>query len=93
MNKSEVVQWIANKTEMSDSDVERVVNSYHACITERLAEGDQIVFVGFGSYKVSNRAERMGRNLQTGEKIRIPASKAPVFKPAKSFKETVNKKK
>ena len=61
-------------------------------ITESLVEGDKVQLVGFGSFEVRKRAARKGRNPQTKEEIKIPASKAPVFKAGKALKDLVNKK-
>ena len=90
MNKSELISALAAKTELSKKDAEKVVNSFIETITESLAKDDKIQLVGFGTFMVKNRPARNARNPRTGEEIRIPASKAPVFKAGKALKEKLN---
>ncbi len=91
MNKSELVGSIAEKSELSKKDAEKVLNAVLESIEEALAQGDKIQLVGFGSFEVRERPERKGRNPQTKAEIVIPASKAPVFKVGKALKDAVNK--
>ena len=90
MNKSELVEKIAQSADLTKADAEKALNSLVATITEELAEGGEISLVGFGSFKVSERAARSGRNPQTGETIQIAAAKVPAFKAGKSLKDAVN---
>lgn len=90
MNKTELITAVADKTELTKKDSEKAVNAVIEAISEALEEGDKVVLVGFGTFEVRERAERMGRNPSTKEVIKIPASKAPAFKAGKSLKERVN---
>ena len=89
MNKMELVAEVAEKAELSKKDAEAAVSAAIDVITEALRKGDKVQPVGFGSFEVKSRAERMGRNPQTKEPIPIPASKAPVFKAGKALKDAV----
>jgi DNA-binding protein HU-beta len=93
MNKSELVAAIAAKTGETKKAAESSVNAFVEAVTEALGKGEKVQLVGFGSFEVRKRAARKGRNPQTGEEIKIAASKSPVFKPGKAFKDLVNKKK
>ena len=92
MNKSELIAAVAAKTGDTKKVAEASVNAFIDVITETLKKGDKVQLVGFGSFEVRKRAARKGRNPQTKEEIKIPASKAPVFKAGKALKELVNKK-
>ena len=92
MNKSELIVAIAAKTGATKKDAEATLNAFIDVVTEALIKGDKVQLVGFGSFEVRKRAARKGRNPQTKEEIKIPASKAPVFKAGKALKELVNKK-
>lgn len=92
MNKSELIAAIAAKTGSTKKDAEASLNAFVEAVTETLVKGDKIQLVGFGSFEVRKRAARKGRNPQTKEEIKIPASKAPVFKAGKALKDLVNKK-
>ena len=92
MNKSELIAAIATKTGETKKDAEASLNAFTDVVTESLVKGDKIQLVGFGSFEVRKRAARKGRNPQTKEEIKIPASKAPVFKAGKALKDLVNKK-
>ncbi len=92
MNKSELIAAIAAKTGDTKKDAEATLNAFISVVTEALAKGEKVQLVGFGSFEVRKRAARKGRNPQTKEEIKIPASKAPVFKAGKALKELVNKK-
>ena len=92
MNKSELIAAIAAKTGETKKNAEASLNALIDVITEALVEGDKVQLVGFGSFEVRKRAARKGRNPQTKEEIKIPASKAPVFKAGKALKDLVNKK-
>ena len=92
MNKAELIAAIAAKTGESKKATEAAVNALTEVIAEALKGGDKVQLVGFGSFEVRKRAARKGRNPQTKEEIKIPASKAPVFKAGKALKDLVNKK-
>ncbi|MDD5949910.1 MAG: HU family DNA-binding protein [Lachnospiraceae bacterium] len=91
MNKTELVAAIAEKTELSKKDAEKALKAFTEVVTEELAKGEKIQLVGFGTFEVSQRAAREGRNPQTGKTIKIKASKAPKFKAGKALKDVVNK--
>ena len=91
MNKSELVAAVASKAGATKKDSEAFVNAFTDAVTGALRKGDKVQFVGFGSFDVKKRAARKGRNPQTGAEIKIPASKAPVFKAGKALKDAVNK--
>ncbi len=92
MNKSELISAMAAKTGATKKDAEVALNAFTTVIAEALTKGDKVQLVGFGSFEVRKRAARKGRNPQTKEEIKIPASKAPVFKAGKALKDLVNKK-
>ena len=92
MNKSDLVAAIAAKTGETKKSAEESLNAFVSVVTDALVKGDKVQLVGFGSFEVRKRAARKGRNPQTKEEIKIPASKAPVFKAGKALKELVNKK-
>ena len=91
MNKNELIDSVAKKTELSKKDSEAAVNAVLETIAETLEQGEKVVLVGFGTFEVRERKARIGRNPATKEKIQIPASKAPAFKAGKNLKERVNK--
>ena len=90
MNKSDLVAVVADKLGATKRDAEASLNAVVEAITESLVKGEKIQLVGFGSFEVRKRAARKGRNPQTKEEIKIPASKAPVFKAGRAFKDAVN---
>ena len=92
MNKSDLVAAIAAKTGETKKSAEESLNAFVDVVTEALVKGDKVQLVGFGSFEVRKRAARKGRNPQTKEEIKIPASKAPVFKAGKALKDLVNNK-
>ena len=92
MNKADLIAAIAAKTGETKKSAEASVIAFLDVITESLVKGDKVQLVGFGSFEVRKRAARKGRNPQTKEEIKIPASKAPVFKAGKALKDLVNKK-
>ena len=91
MNKSDLIAAIAAKTGETKKSAEASLNAMSEAVTEALVKGDKVQLVGFGSFEVRKRAARKGRNPQTKEEIKIPASKAPVFKAGKALKDLVNK--
>ena len=92
MNKAELIAAIAAKTGETKKSAEEAVNAFVDVVVDVLVKGDKVQLVGFGSFEVRKRAARKGRNPQTKEEIKIPASKAPVFKAGKALKDLVNKK-
>ena len=93
MNKSELVEAMAKKADLSKKDAAAALDAFTETITGALKKGDKVTLIGFGTFEVAKRAAREGKNPQTGEKIKIKASKAPKFKAGKALKDTVNKKK
>ncbi|MBM6841169.1 HU family DNA-binding protein [[Clostridium] spiroforme] len=91
MNKAELIEAIASKTELTKTDVDKVVSSLIDVITDALAKGDKVSLKGFGNFEVRQREARMGRNPKTGETMEIAASKAPAFKASTALKKAVNK--
>lgn len=91
MNKAELVAAVAAKTELSKKDAERAVDAVVESIQEALGAGDKVALVGFGTFEVKERAARKGRNPQTGEEIDIAATRVPVFKAGKGFKDVIEK--
>ena len=92
MNKAELIAAIAAKTGETKKSAEESVNAFVSVVTDALTKGEKVQLVGFGSFEVRKRAARKGRNPQTKEEIKIPASKAPVFKAGKAIKDLENKK-
>lgn len=90
MNKSELVNSVAEKSGLSKADATRAVDSTIEAIEDALRGGDSVSLVGFGTFQVKDRAARTGRNPQTGGTINIPAAKVPSFKAGKSLKDAVN---
>ncbi|MCE4052076.1 HU family DNA-binding protein [Bacillus sp. Au-Bac7] len=89
MNKTDLINAVAESSELSKKDSTRVVDSVMETITTALKNGDKVEIIGFGAFSVSERAARKGRNPQTGEEIEIAASKVPSFKAGKKLKDAV----
>ena len=87
MNKAELIAAVAASAEISKKDAETAVSAALNAITNALKEGDKVQIVGFGTFSVREREEHEARNPATGEPVTVAASKTPVFKPGKSFKE------
>ena len=90
MNKVELVAAIAEKSELTKVDAEKALKAFIDTVTEELKNCGKVQLVGFGTFEVTERAERNGRNPKTGEAITIPASKSPKFKVGRSLKDIVN---
>ena len=90
MNKTELIAAVAEKAELSKKDAEKAVKAFTDVVSEELVNGGKIQLVGFGTFEVSERAAREGRNPKSGEVMNIPASKTPKFKAGKSLKDMVN---
>ena len=92
MNKTELVDAIAKKAELSKKDAEAAVKAFTDVVAAELKKGGKVQLVGFGTFEVVKRAAREGRNPQSGAVMKIAASKAPKFKAGKALKDTVNGK-
>lgn len=90
MNKQELVENMAEATGVSKKDAENLLNAFVDQIQKALKKGEKVSLVGFGTFDVSRRKARTGRNPQTGAEIKIAASKSPKFKAGKSFKDMLN---
>ena len=90
MNKTEVIAAIAEQAEISKKDSEKALKAFIDVVTDQLKKGDKVQLVGFGTFEVSERAAREGRNPQTGKTMKIAACKAPKFKAGKALKDAIN---
>jgi DNA-binding protein HU-beta len=90
MNKGDLVNVVANATEIKKKDVEQVINAAFDAIADALKNGDKIQLIGFGTFEVKEQAAREGRNPKTGEVIKIDACKKPSFSASKALKDGVN---
>ena len=90
MNKTELVAAMAEKAQLSKKDAEAALKAFTDVVAEELKKGEKIQLVGFGTFEVSERAARTGRNPQTGDEMKIAASKAPKFKAGKALKDSIN---
>lgn len=89
MNKTDLVNAVADKGDLSKKDAAKAVDAVFESIMDSLSEGEKVQIIGFGNFEVRDRAARKGRNPQTGEEIQIPASKVPAFKAGKALREAV----
>jgi DNA-binding protein HU-beta len=92
MNKAELVEAIAKKTTSTKASVENTLDALMETVTATLSKGDSVALIGFGTFSVSKRAARKGRNPATGAEIKIPASKVAKFSSGAKLKKAVNKK-
>jgi len=90
MNKSELIDAIAATAELTKADAGRALDGFIRAVEDALKRNDKVTLVGFGTFEVKERAERKGRNPQTGAEITIQAAKIPSFKVGKSLKDAVN---
>ena len=90
MNRTELIAAMAEKTELSKKDAEKALKAFTDVVGEELKKGEKIQLVGFGTFEVSERAAREGRNPRSGETMTIAASKSPKFKAGKALKDLVN---
>lgn len=90
MNKTELVAAMAEQAGVSKKDAEKTLKAFTDVVAEELKKGGKVQLVGFGTFEVSERAAREGRNPQTGEPMPIKASKAPKFKAGKALKDMLN---
>ena len=89
MNKNELITAVSEKANMNKVDTEKALKAFTEVVEEELKKGEKIQLVGFGTFEVSERAARTGRNPQTGEEMTIAASKSPKFKAGKALKDAV----
>ncbi|GIN21050.1 MAG TPA: HU family DNA-binding protein [Bacillus bacterium] len=89
MNKTDLINSVAEAAELSKKDATKAVEAVFQSIQDTLSNGDKVSLIGFGNFEVRERAARKGRNPQTGEEIDIAASKVPAFKPGKALKDAV----
>ncbi|MFC7391560.1 HU family DNA-binding protein [Scopulibacillus cellulosilyticus] len=89
MNKTDLINAVAESAQLSKKDATAAVDSVFQNIADALKEGSKVQLIGFGNFEVRERSARKGRNPQTGEEIDIPASKVPAFKPGKALKDAV----
>ena len=90
MNKTEFIAAVAENADISKKDAEKAIKAFADVVTEELKKGEKVQRVGFGTFEVSERAAREGRNPQTGKTMKIAACKAPKFKAGKALKDAVN---
>jgi len=90
MNKSELIDAVATAADITKADAGRAIDATVAAITDTLSKGDSLSLIGFGTFSISHRAARAGRNPRTGETIQIKAAKLPKFKAGKALKDAVN---
>ena len=90
MNKTELVAAVAEQADISKKDAEKALKAFVDVVTEEMKKGEKVQVVGFGTFEVSERAAREGRNPQTGKTMKIEACKAPKFKAGKALKDAVN---
>ncbi|HBA64509.1 MAG TPA: HU family DNA-binding protein [Lachnospiraceae bacterium] len=90
MNKTELIAAVAENAELSKKDSEKALKAFVDVVTEELKKGGKVQVVGFGTFEVSERAAREGRNPQTGKTMKIDACKAPKFKAGKALKDALN---
>ena len=89
MNKAQLIDLIAQKTQFTKTDSETVLDATLEVIRKAVAKGDEVKLVGFGTFSSTSRKQRTARNPRTGKSVEIPASKVPKFRPGKDFKEAV----
>lgn len=92
MNKSELIDAMAEETGLTKKDTESALKAFISTVTKELKKGGSVQLVGFGTFEVGKRAARTGRNPKTGETLKIKASMSPKFKAGKALKDSVNKK-
>ena len=90
MNKVELISAMAEESGISKKDTEKVLNAFVNTVTKAMKSGDKIQLIGFGTFEVTERPAREGRNPQTGKTVKIAASKAPKFKAGKALKDSLN---
>ena len=91
MNKAELITSMAEKSQWTKKDAESALKAFIDSVQEALENGDKVQLIGFGTFETRERAEKIGRNPQTGAELKIPAATTPAFKAGKALKEKVNK--
>lgn len=91
MNKTDLINVMADEAEISKKEAEAALKAFVEAVTKALVKGDKVQLVGFGTFEVSKRSAREGRNPKTGETMKIAACKAPKFKAGKALKDEVNR--
>lgn len=91
MNKTELVEAVAEKAGITKKDAEKAVNAFTAVVADSLVNGDKVQLIGFGTFEVGERAAREGRNPKTGETVQIAASRVPKFRASGALKDSLNK--
>ena len=89
MNKTELINAVAESSDLSKKDAGKAVDAVFETVMDTLGESEKVQIIGFGTFEVRDRAARKGRNPQTGEEIQIPASKVPAFRAGKALKDAV----
>ena len=90
MNKTELIAIMAEKAEISKKDAEKALKAFTEAVADELVKGEKVQLVGFGTFEVSERAAREGRNPKSGEPMKIEASRTPKFKAGKALKDAIN---
>jgi integration host factor subunit beta len=90
MTKAELVEKVANTTQLTKKHAELIVNTVFESIVQSLKEGEKIELRGFGSFRIRHRGARIGRNPKTGDRVAVPPKRIPYFKPGKELKELLN---
>jgi integration host factor subunit beta len=90
MTKAELVEHVAQSTQLTKKHAELIVNTVFDSIAQSLREGEKIELRGFGSFRIRRRGPRIGRNPKTGDQVRVPPKRIPYFKPGKELKELLN---
>lgn len=91
MNKTELIELVADKANLTKTQMQDALTALLETITKVVADGDKVTLVGFGSFEAKVRSAREGRNPKTGETLQIPAARVPAFSAGKAFREAVNK--
>jgi DNA-binding protein HU-beta len=91
MNKTELIEEVADKANLTKAQMQAALTALLETITERVADGEKVTLIGFGTFESKDRSAREGRNPQTRETIQIPAARVPTFSAGKTFREAVNK--
>lgn len=91
MNKTDLINAVAERSELSKKDAAKAVDAVFETVMDSLSKGEKVQIIGFGNFEVRDRSARKGRNPQTGEEIQIAASKVPAFKAGKALREAVKK--
>lgn len=91
MNRAELIAAMAEQADISKMEADNVLRAFTEIVTQELSKGGKVQLIGFGTFEVSERAARMGRNPQTGEEMQIASSRAPKFKAGKALKDAVNR--